>query len=169
MSALSAIHNYEELFDDYRGASGYLSIPTSAIKTFFYAFYVLILLLSGLPTGQAGKPLLTYQIIDTKVFRFYEAFKSHDFTEEQLNDVVEGMKTIIQEQTRENATKGDIETLAKATREDIRELGRKMDSINEKIHTLSEKTQDKYLSLVIWMVSTSIAVTGIIIAVVKLL
>ncbi len=133
--------------------------------------------------------------MDTKIFRFYEAFKSHEFTEEQLNDVVEGMKTIIKDESQQNATKGDIEALSKATRADIETLSKAtradiealskatradiealskatradIEALRNEITRLSERMSDKFQSLVIWVVSTGIAITGIIIAVVKLL
>ncbi len=118
--------------------------------------------------------------MDTNVFRFYEAFKSHEFTEEQLKDVVEGIKTITRDESRDNATKGDIEALSKATRADIdasnkatradiEALRKDIGQLKDEIARVSERLSDKLQAIVIWVVSTGIAITGIIIAVVKLL
>lgn len=100
--------------------------------------------------------------MDPKIFRFYEAFKSHEFTEEQMNDVVEGMKTIIRDESRDNATKADIEKVL----EKINGLEVGMSKRFEYVH---EKISDYHRNTLTWLVTKGIAITGLIVALIKLL
>ncbi len=122
--------------------------------------------------------------MDAKIFKFYQALKYHEFTEEQMEDVVEGIKVITRDESRDHATKADLEKLSQATRADMEKLSLSikadMEKLSERMKGEFERMEkrtdeikglvyDKYAAIVLWVVSTGIAITGLIIAVTKLL
>ncbi len=105
--------------------------------------------------------------MENKVFRFYEVFKGHQFTEREMEDIVE--------ESKELATKGDIKDLAEALRGDLRDfkdsINKQFDSIDNKLERIDNRTDklyDKFHQIIIWVVSTGIGVAGLVVVAIKL-
>lgn len=60
--------------------------------------------------------------MDSQIIRFYQVLKDHQFTEAEVEDMMEGIRALLKDEGRENATKKDIGKLQEATKKDISEL-----------------------------------------------
>ena len=122
--------------------------------------------------------------MDSQIIKFYKVLQDHQFTEEEMQSVVEGIKAILRDESRENAKKKDIDDLKKEARKDTQELREKMDTVRltltETIHQSEEKQRDRFRyvyekmsdyhkSSISWFVGTSIAVGSLIVAAIKLI
>ena len=70
--------------------------------------------------------------MDSQIIRFYKVLQDHQFTEEEMQYMVEGIKAILRDESRENAKKKDVDELRKDIREDIDEFKKDVrEDINE--------------------------------------
>lgn len=124
------------------------------------------------------------KVMNAQILKFYRVFQDHQFTEEEMQEVVEGIKAILRDEGRENATKKDVEDLGEKVgkdveglRKDIREVEL---SLTRQIHQSEEKQSDRFRyvyekmsdyhrSTISWVVGTAIATGGLIVALIKLL
>ena len=118
--------------------------------------------------------------MDTQILKFYKVFQDHQFTEAEMQEVVEGIKAILRDEGRENAKKQDIEGVRKEieqTRKDIKEVEL---SVSRQIHQSEEKQSDRFRyiyekmsdyhrSTISWVVGTAIGTGSLIVALIKLL
>ncbi len=118
--------------------------------------------------------------MDTQIIKFYKVFQDHNFTEDEMQEVVEGIKAILKDEGRENAKKQDITEVKKdieEVRKDIKEVEL---SVTRQIHQSEEKQSDRFRyvyekmsgyhrSTISWVVGTAIATGSLVVALIKLL
>ena len=129
--------------------------------------------------------------MDHKVFDFYEVFRNHDFSEEEMKSVVDGVRALVKDESKENATKEDINKVIdkisglneRMNGLEVRmteKIGQSEARMNEKISGLEvsmakrfeyihEKVADYHRTTLTWIVTTAIAVVGVIVGLLKLL
>ena len=133
--------------------------------------------------------------MDSQIIKFYKVLQDHQFTEEEMQSVVEGIKAILQDESRENAKKKDISDLKEDVREDINGLREEVRkdinavradmrglqlSVTQAIHQSEEKQSDRFRyvyekmsdhhrSTISWLVGTSVGVGGLVVAAIKLI
>lgn len=100
--------------------------------------------------------------MNNKVFDFYEVFKKHGFSEEEMKSVVEGVRELVKDESRDNATKEDINRVI----EKINNIDVSMAKRFEYVH---EKLYDTHRTTLTWLVTTAIAVTSVVVGLIKLL
>ena len=111
--------------------------------------------------------------MDTQILKFYKVFQDHQFTEAEMQEVVEGIKAILRDEGRENAKKQDIEEVKKEIKGIELSLTRQIHQSEEKqsdrFRYVYEKMSDYHRSTISWVVGTAIGTGSLIVALIKLL